>query len=78
MCAPAMFASSGLQTPQAITTVSASIVPREVWTLRMRPCSTSIPRISVFAKTVSPPDSTPRSRMIVPARSESTTDTVGQ
>ena len=31
MCAPAIAASSGLQTPQAITTVSASTVPREVW-----------------------------------------------
>ena len=43
MCAPAIFASIGLQTPQAITTVSASIVPRDVWTRLMRPCSTSMP-----------------------------------
>ena len=44
MCAPAMRASSGLQTPHAITTVSASIAPREVCTRLMRPCSTSMPR----------------------------------
>ena len=37
MCAPAIPASSGLQTPHAITTVSASIVPRDVCTRRMRP-----------------------------------------
>ena len=47
MCAPAMRASSGLQTPQAITTVSASIVPREVCTRLIRPCSTSMPLTSV-------------------------------
>ena len=33
---------------------------------------------SVFANTCRPPESIPRSRMIVPARSESTTETVGQ
>jgi hypothetical protein len=77
MCAPAMRARSGLQTPHAMTTVSVSIVPFEVSTRRMRPPSTSIPSTSVFASTVSPPDSTPRSRMIVPARSESTTPTPG-
>ena len=78
MWAPAIFASSGLHTPQAITTTSASITPREVCTRRMRPCSTSIPLTSVFANTCRPPESIPRSRMIVPARRESTTETVGQ
>ncbi len=77
MCAPAIRASSGLQTPHAITTVSASIVPREVWTRRMRPRSTSRPLTSVPANTLSAPDSVARSRMIVPARSESTTPTPG-
>ena len=78
MCAPAIAASSGLQTPQAITTTSASITPREVCTRLMRPCSTSMPLTSVFANTCRPPESMPRSRMIVPARRESTTETVGQ
>ena len=78
MWAPAMRASSGLQTPQAITTVSASIAPRDVCTRLIRPPSTSMPLTSVFAKTCRPPESIPRSRMIVPARSESTTETVGQ
>ena len=78
MWAPAIFASSGLHTPHAITTTSASIAPREVCTRRMRPCSTSIPLTSVFANTCRPPESIPRSRMIVPARRESTTETVGQ
>ena len=73
-----MRASSGLQTPQAITTVSASIVPREVCTRLIRPCSTSMPLTSVAGNTPSAPASTARSRMIVPARSESTTETVGQ
>ena len=44
----------------------------------MRPCSTSIALTSVFANTWRPPESIPRSRMIVPARRESTTETVGQ
>ncbi len=78
MWAPAMRASSGLHTPQAITTVSASIVPREVWTRRMRLPSTSIPLTSVLANTCRPPEAIPCSRMIVPAWSESTTETVGQ
>ena len=77
MCAPAIPASSGLQTPHATTTVSASIVPFEVSTRRIRPPSTPRPWTSVFGRTVRPPDSIARSRMIVPARSESTTPTPG-
>ena len=71
--APAMRASRGLQTPQAITTISASTSPRVVRSRRTRPCSTSMPSTSVLADTVSAPDSCARSRMSVPARSESTT-----
>jgi hypothetical protein len=71
--APAMRASPGLHTPQATTTTSDSTSPRVVRTRATRPCSTSMPRTSVFAATVSAPDSCARSRMSVPARSESTT-----
>ena len=77
MNAPAMRASFGLQTPQAMTTTSVSTSPAVVLTRRTRPASTSMAVTSVFAKTVSVPDSCPRSRMIVPARSESTTPTEG-
>ena len=77
MCAPAIAARSGLQTPQATTTVSVSIVPFDVSTLRIRPPSTPMPCTSVFARTVKPPDSIPRSRISVPARSESATPTPG-
>ena len=77
MWAPAIRASSGLHTPQAITTVSASIVPFDVSTRRIRPPSTPRACTSVFARTVSAPASIARSRMIVPARSESTTPTPG-
>jgi hypothetical protein len=77
MDAPAMRASFGLQTPQAMTTMSASTSPSVVRTRRTRPLSTSIPTTSVLADTVSRPDSCPRSRMIVPARRESTTPTDG-
>ena len=67
----------GLQTPQAITTVSVSTSPRVVRRRRTRPRSTSIPTISVFAKTLERAAACARSRMIVPARSESTTPTEG-
>jgi len=63
--------------PQAITTVSASTSPESVRTRRMRPSTTSNPRISTPARTVRAPISWARSRMIVPARNESTTPTVG-
>ncbi len=77
MCAPAIFASFGLQTPQAMTTVSASMSPPVVRTRRIRPSSTSRPTTSTVGTTVSAPVASARSRMIVPARSESTTPTEG-
>ena len=77
IAAPAMRASLGLQTPQAITTTSASISPLVVRMRRTRPPSTSMPVTSVFARTVSAPFSCPRCRMSVPACSESTTPTDG-
>ena len=76
--APAMRAIAGLQTPQAITTTPASMSPRVVRTRRTRPRSTSMPSTSVLAAICSAPASTARSRMIVPARSESTTPTPGE
>ena len=76
--APAMRASFGLQTPQAMTTMSASMSPAVVRTPRTRPPSTSKPSTSVFAKTDSRPEDWPRSRMIVPACKESTTPTDGE
>ena len=76
--APAMRARRGLQTPQAITTISASTSPRSVRTRRTRPPSTSMPSTSVLADTVSAPAPCACSRSRVPARSESTTLTVGQ
>ena len=54
---PAMRASLGLQTPHAMTTISVSMSPEAVWTRVTRPCSTSMPSTSVFAKTESRPDS---------------------
>jgi hypothetical protein len=77
MCAPAIAARSGLHTPHAITTVSASIVPLDVSIRRIRRRSTAIPWTSVFGRTVRPPEAIPCSRMSVPARSESTTPTPG-
>ncbi len=75
--APAIFAIRGLQTPQAITTTSASIVPASVWTRRTRPASTSMPVTSTPAATVRAPSSCAFWRMSVPAWSESTTPTAG-
>ena len=77
MDAPAMRAIRGLHTPHAMTTVSASMEPPSVWTRRMRPCSTSRPVTSTPAVIVRAPSACARSRMIVPARSESTTSTPG-
>ena len=77
MLAPAMRASFGLQTPQAMTTVSTAMSPSVVRTCRTRPRSTSIPRTSTPAATVSAPSAADCSRMSVPARSESTTPTLG-
>ena len=67
----------GLQTPQAITTYSASMVPPEVSTLRMRPSLTPRPVTSTLGTTVRAFFASAFSRMIVPARSESTTPTEG-
>ena len=75
MTAPAMRATSGLQTPQQITTVSASTSPSVVRTRRTRPCSVSIAVTSTFGTTVSAPEAWASSRISVPARSESTTAT---
>ena len=74
--APAMRATRGLQAPQAITMMSASKSPLVVRTRVARPFSTSIPSTSVLAETFIPA-SWARSRMIVPARSESTTPAPG-
>ena len=77
MWAPAIRARSGLQTPQAITTFSASIVPCDVSTRRMRPPSTSEAEHFGVRKHG---EAARRDRLlaqIVPARSESTTPTPG-
>ena len=75
--APAIRASFGLHTPQAMTTTSASMSPPVVCTRRTRPASTPMPVISTFDTTWSAPASCARSRISVPARSESTTPTLG-
>ena len=77
IAAPAISAIRGLQQPQAITTYSVSIVPRSVTTADTRPSVTSISMTSVFGKLVRAFISCAFSRMIVPARSESTTPTDG-
>ena len=77
MLAPAIFAIFGLQHPHAMMTYSASMSPLSVRTRWTRPSTTSMPRTSVLADTVSAPSSIARSRMIVPARRESTTQTLG-
>ena len=75
--APAIRAIRGLQTPQAMTTVSASMSPWSVRTPRTRPSSTSMPVTSTPAATVSAPISCAFWRMSVPAWSESTMPTPG-
>ncbi len=75
--APAMRAIRGLHTPQATKTVSASISPSSVRTRRTRPFSVSIPVTSRPARIVSAPSCCADSRISVPARSGSTTDTPG-
>ena len=77
MRTPAMSPIFGLQTPQAITTYDASMTPWSVCTRRMRPSSTSRSVTSTLGTTVSTPLDRAFSRMIVPARSESTTPTDG-
>jgi hypothetical protein len=77
MWAPASRAIFGLHTPQAMTTVSASIRPWFVSTARIRPSTTSRPVTSTLGTVVRAPRWTARSRMSVPARRLSTTPTVG-
>ncbi len=76
--APAIRATRGDQTPQQMTTLSAWISPAPVATARTRPPATEMPCTSVPASTVSAPDRCAPSRISVPARSESTTPTVGK
>ena len=78
MHAPAIRASLGLQTPQAMTTTPVSRSPSVVLTPVTRPCAVSMSSTSVFAETVRAPSSTACSRMSVPARRESTTPTPGE
>ena len=85
--APAIRAIRGDQTPQQMTTLSVWISPALVATARTRPPApparpaapvTEMPYTSVPASTVSAPACCAASRISVPARSESTTPTVGK
>ena len=82
--APAIRASRGLHTPQQITQTPVSMSPAVVRTAvtRGRPRSSvpsvSMPSTSAPASTCSTPDRCASSRISVPARSESTTPTVGK
>ena len=80
--APAIRAMRGLQTPQQTTQISVSMSPWLVRTARTRgmgpPGAVSMPSTSVPASTRSAPDCSACSRIRVPARSESTTPTVGK
>ena len=68
----------GLHTPHAMTTYSASMSPPSVRTRRIAARPRRRGRsTSTVGTTVSAPDSSALSRMIVPARSESTTPTLG-
>ncbi len=82
MPAPAIAASRGLQTPQAITTCSASMRPLSVSTAFTRGVppgtgSVSMSITSVLANTFRTPLATASSRIAVPVASESTTLTLG-
>ena len=76
--APAIRAIRGDQTPQQMTTLSVAISPWLVVTPVIRPPATETAYTSVPASTVSAPRAWARSRIRVPARSESTTPTVGK
>src|SRR6266487_260013 len=80
--APAIRAMRGLQTPQQITQMPVSMSPAVVRTARtcgLLPVPVvSMPSTPVPASTVSAPAACARSRIRVPARSESTTPTVGK
>ena len=83
MVAPAMLAIRLDQTPQAITTCSAAMVPLSVTTddtvvTPPSPSMVSTSRTSVLANTWQPAVSTASRRIVVPVSSESTTETVGQ
>ena len=76
--APAIRAIRGLQTPQAMTTVSArdvALVGPDAADAAVDDVDARRPRCPT--RSVSAPISVARSRMIVPARSESTTPTPG-
>ena len=76
--APAIRAIRGDHTPQQMTTLPVSISPAVVTTPRTRSPLTLTSRTSVPDSTVSAPDARAASRISVPARSESTTPTVGK
>src|ERR1700677_639256 len=81
--APAIRAILGDQTPQQITTLSVAMqcwppLAALVVTPRTLPSVTVIPYTSVLGSTEAAPEATARSRISVPARSESTTPTVGK
>ena len=77
MVAPAIAAMRGLHTPHAMTRCSVSIRPRSVTTARIAPPSTSMLSTSVLGRTVRASRACAFSRMMVPARRESTTVTPG-
>ena len=76
--APAIAAIRGDHTPQQMTTLPVRISPALVVTDRTRPPDTAMPKTSVPGRTVSAPAFCALSRISVPARSESTTPTVGK
>ena len=77
--APAIRAIRGLQTPQQIAQTSVSMSPSLVRTALTRPAGDlSMPSTSAPASTRSAPSCWACSRISVPARSESTTPTVGK
>jgi hypothetical protein len=77
MVAPAIARCRGLQTPAQMTTYSAWMSPRSVLNAGDLAVLHDHVVDSVLGKTDSAPCSTAYSRMMVPARSESTTPTLG-
>ena len=76
--APAIRATRADHTPQQTTTLAVSISPEIVAIPRTRSPVTLMPRTSAPDAAVSEPDARACSRISVPARSESTTPTVGK
>ncbi len=76
--APAIRAIRGLHTPQQMAATPVSMSPWLVRTALTAPPSVPIPSTSAPASTRSAPDCCACSRIRVPARSESTTPTVGK